>query len=535
MVSVTEQSPLLSVVALMAKKQLLTASLVLCYFIQYITCFCNVTCTTDYESSLNCTCSGKLPSNPVLVEAECRDFEDQRMDFCKIKPSQNWCIMLPEDFSVICTAETICNTSVKSEGIDQIELSTNWKLHQFVKPQPPFNVTVTGSIDCYNITWKMKENIYLDNKLTYNIHIRAKNNYLKDQLTYHLKQDQKYFVLNSVKLRPRTEYVANVQASINDKSYYQGPWSEWSSSVEWRTTGENENSYWHWLVVIVICILSCLCYLFKKMLPKMLQFMSYTPNPENYFKPLYHTYGGDFKKWVGPIFVFSELEPFTKNRPVQMMTEKQMEVLGLSKLSVEEDCSSSTSGDPDTGHSAGHISIDTVMVSGEEGPDSGSSWEMYSNRHGRGSFSPYTGSSGGGIGNRVKGPIGSRADVEIGLSGHSEMQESIDLPEWQLQVQAHNYEPEQISLDSEDGYPPMGLDLDSVDTIDSGVFVESGCSSPVNSNYDTEEQKDSSISNGEHSFQSNYVKQWVTDNTVQGDTSNTEKESGGVSFSSSPH
>lgn len=151
LISDSEQNRLLSIVALMAVKQQLISSLVLCYLIQYgtfnffsstfcaiycidfqvmyflkhisrqlspmsgnwldlqemfyhirvpaepyidyesgyhgtgitlttssffpaftVACSCNVTCTTDYNTSLNCSCSGTVPSSPILLEAECR-------------------------------------------------------------------------------------------------------------------------------------------------------------------------------------------------------------------------------------------------------------------------------------------------------------------------------------------------------------------------------------------------------------------------------------------------------------------------------
>ncbi|XP_010873205.2 interleukin-21 receptor [Esox lucius] len=490
----------------MAGNRMLTASLVLGYVIQYIACSCNITCTTDYETSLNCSCSGIVASDPIFVEANCSDFEGHVNGSCEITPLQNWCIIQPDDLWLYLSCETYCTARVKHTGKDKTEQdeSTNWKLHESVKPRTPFNVSVTRSFGKYNVTWEMHENMYLKNSLMYMVHITEKNIPLKN----YLLKDQMYLELRS--LQPETEYVAKVCASPKTALVYSGHWSEWSASVEWRTiewrtTGGND--LW-WLTIVPCLILFCLL---KIMWPK-----SYTPNPEVFFKPLYHTYEGDFKKWVGPIYIFSELEPLGKNPPAQMMTEKQLNVLGLSRLSVVEDSGHNTSTDQDTCHSAGHISIDTVMVSGEEGPVSGSSWETYRNRHAGGSFSSYTGSSRGGMDSGAKGSAGSGEDEEVRLSGQRESRESIELPEWQLQVQACNYGPEQISLDSEDGYPPMGLDLDSVDTIDSGVFVESDCSSPVNSNYDSEEQKNSLL-NGVDIFRSNYVKQWVTDDTVQGE------------------
>ncbi|CAB1341778.1 unnamed protein product, partial [Coregonus sp. 'balchen'] len=226
-------------------------------------------------------------------------------------------------------------------------------------------------------------------------------------------------------------------------------------------------------------------------------------------------------KWVGPVFIFSELDPLGEKTPTQMMTEKQLDILGLSRLNVEED-SSSSSGDQGACHSAGHISIETVMVSGEEGALSGSSWETYKCSQGGGSFSQYTGGSRGGMDSEVEGPLGAGAEEEGGLCGQSGRRASTGLPamEWQLQLQARNNQPEQISLVSEDGYPPMMLDLDSVDTIDSGVFVESDCSSPVNTNFDSEEQIDSALLSGVGSSPSEYVKQWMTGKTMQEDPTN---------------
>ncbi|XP_055748944.1 interleukin-21 receptor-like [Salvelinus fontinalis] len=523
MISVNEQNRLLSIVALMAVKPLIS-SLALCYLIQYVACFCNVTCTTDYNTSLNCSCSGTVPSSPILLEAECRYFEDQVNDSCEITPPQSWCIIQPEDFFNIISVETYCTARVKHTGKEdkmKTDDSTDWKLYKLVKPQHPVNVQVTENIDSYNVTWQMDENIYLDGSLMYRVRITTNNNYLKDPVYYPVREDQRYLVLNSLKLQPGTEYVANVQASVNPGSSYQGPWSEWSSTVEWRTTEGDAKLWCQWPVLLTILPCLILCYLFKILWPKRLHMMNYSPSPEDFFKPLYHTYGGDFKKWVGPVFIFSELDPLEKHPPTQRMTEKQLDILGLSRLRVEED-SSSNSGDQGTCHSAGHISIDTVMVSGEEGALSGSSWVTYKCSQGGESFSQYTGGSRGGIDTEADGPLGAGAEEEGGLSGQSGRRASMGLPamKWQLQLQARNYQPEQISLDSEDGYPPMVLDLDSVDTIDSGVFVESDCSSPVNSNFESEKQIDSALLSGVGSSPSEYVKQWVMGNTMQEDSTN---------------
>ncbi len=92
-----------------------------------------------------------------------------------------------------------------------------------------------------------------------------------------------------------------------------------------------------------------------------------------------------------------------------------------------------------------------------------------------------------------------------------------DFDDWHLQE--HDLENiEQVSLDSyssneqsDDGYPQMGLDLD---TIDSG-FLESDCSSP--SAFDENEQIETSSLEGVGRSHSNYVKQWVAFTSVQVD------------------
>lgn len=151
-----------------------------------------------------------------------------------------------------------------------------------VKPHHPVNVQVTENIDSYNVTWQMDESIYLDEYFMYRVRITTNNNYLKvkqiyllwnmfpikyystwntrspkllniifsfdlqDPVYYPVREDQRYLVLNSLQLQPGTEYVANVQASVNPVSNYQGPWSEWSSTVEWRTTGTSMQFRFDW-------------------------------------------------------------------------------------------------------------------------------------------------------------------------------------------------------------------------------------------------------------------------------------------------
>lgn len=137
-------------------------------------------------------------------------------------------------------------------------------------------------------------------------------------------------------------------------------------------------------------------------------------------------------------------------------------------------------------YSGGHISMDTVTVSGQEG-----------------SMSDFQE-----INQNAIDVLNEGENPEL----HSrEISEGQGFDDWRLQ--ANNAENgEELSLDSfssnensDYGYPQIGIDLD---TIDSG-FLESDCSSPVSSECDGGERMDSPLLGVTVGTHSNYVKQWV--------------------------
>lgn len=52
--------------------------------------------------------------------------------------------------------------------------------------------------------------------------------------------EYKHLPLNRKKLRPYVRHTVKVQAKMCDGNLYEGPWSEWSPAVEWRTRGADE-------------------------------------------------------------------------------------------------------------------------------------------------------------------------------------------------------------------------------------------------------------------------------------------------------
>lgn len=49
--------------------------------------------------------------------------------------------------------------------------------------------------------------------------------------------EKKNALLDQMRLQPHVNYTVDVQAKMCLGALYQGPWSEWSSTAEWRTTG----------------------------------------------------------------------------------------------------------------------------------------------------------------------------------------------------------------------------------------------------------------------------------------------------------
>ncbi|KAI1884776.1 hypothetical protein AGOR_G00229990 [Albula goreensis] len=528
-------------------------SFLFCGLIRHDAFGCNVTCTTDYISMLNCSCSGLQPMTSYRVEAECWDEMERVNGNCIVRPPQRWCQMEPGDFDYLVSIGTNCTAKATAISGDQnvAPVLTHMKLHQVVKPRPPFNINLTENNGSFTISWEMvyteDENFYLNGYLMYRVRIRTEEETQEDPLVFVIEEDRRFFVIPDVILKEGKGYMVDVQATIRPKKF-KAHWSEWSPTIKWKiksksllplnldTVSDGEDStateiYLFLLAAVLPC--AVLFYFGRIGRLKNLHPWGYTSSPESFFKPLYQTYQGDFKKWVGPAFTFSEFDFLEKNMPVQVVYEKQAAGLeGLHEGAGEDgdgrdsrgsrgvDGSSGVSPYPDGAledinqgnpHSTGHISIDTVTVSGGDSTGLGGSGNPY-----RGDFLTYPG-GGQGQGPQFKPESSFNAERASG-HGRAAREAHVVPPvapgpyrmEWQL-VPRDN-ELEQISLDSfcstehsEDGYPRVGLDLD---TMDSG-FLESDCSSPVSSDFDGTEPMSAAILCGAGNLNTNYVKQWM--------------------------
>ncbi|XP_059414586.1 interleukin 21 receptor, tandem duplicate 1 isoform X1 [Carassius carassius] len=485
---------------------------------------CSVTCTTDFISMLNCSNSDSAGAASCLVEADCRDEYLSANGSCSIKSPQSWCTMEPNDVDCIMSYDTNCSIIV-TQMAKQGNMETPTKSHsetillyKFVKPIKPFNLNIKKIDDAFNLTWDVAYTGHeLCTKLYYRVRLRSKSDPDEMAKIYPLQQNQQSMVIISKKLLPGRQYEADVQVAVDPK-WFTSMWSEWSNSVEWTSDSEHPESEQYYFLLLALPVLVVVLLVSSAKLGgiKKLSLWQHIPSPHEYFTPLYHTYQGDFKKWVGPVLTFNSFDVLEKSTTLQVLCEKQQ------NESSEEPASSGPVGQNSSklyflgsksqsiAHSGGHISIDTVTVSGQEGVVA--DWSGDSHRRSLKDF----------LNDKDANQRAAEIDARQPLipDGRRSLQGS-DCDDWHLQE--HDLENiEQVSLDSyvsneqsDDGYPQMGLDLD---TIDSG-FLESDCSSP--SAFDGNEQIDTSSLDGVGRSHSNYVKQWVTFTSVQVDAHST--------------
>ncbi|XP_060936596.1 interleukin 21 receptor, tandem duplicate 1 [Limanda limanda] len=523
--------------------------------IHCVTSLGNVTCSTDYEVSLNCSCSG-ITTYPILLQVSCQYSGDENevvSDSCEIKWPRSWCVMSPEGLDDVASVGTNCTATASHQGDQELTKETqssSWDLSKVVKPQPPSGVRVTNTDGYYNISWA-HHNQNQNDCLRYWLRIRESKHPSKAPVHSIGPLDRQYFPLSHSELQPGVNYTVDVQAQMCPNYFKQGPWSEWSAAVDWRTEedpveDEGMNGY-SWLFLLPIIPVFCIfLWYFKKLfLTKRLKVVTFIPRANLFFEPLYHDHGGNFKEWVKPLF--SEYDYLRMDSRVQLMNEKHYDVPQRSeeKKSFREVNQASNGGhflhvlqpqsnlllpfhgdgsSQGTGHSAGHVSIHTVTLSGEEyeeeamSQSSVNSLASFQDAESFGSFEEVDSEH---AGYDSEGP---QLDRQGAMSPEHENKMSIVLSEVgkiHFQPRAEFNEPERISLDSftsneqsEDGYPRVDLD-----TIDSG-FAE--CSSPGAS--DTAEHLDSDLFQEQKNSNSNYVRQWMICNIIQEDASNSDCE-----------
>lgn len=505
---------------------------------------CNVTCTTDYIKMLNCSCSASVPALPVLLHVTCRSYDEENITgSCEIRQPRSWC-RIDEDLTYVASLGTTCSATARQLGTEQFE-SSSWALASVVKPEAPADVKVTNSTNLgfYNITWKNNKEYCVTNR----VRIRNTSDPFQDPIYVDLQGGKEYFELDKEKLEPDVVYVVDVRAHFCPDEIVEGPWSEWSSGAELSTASpavKGMNIIWLYVSTPIILILALLLlgYLQKPCWQKKLRMITYIPRPNDYFKPLYQNYEGNFKEWVKP--VFNEYD-YLKITTCVMLSEKQSEILNWSneKQSYGEEIEVKDGGDfrhapqlpgnslmtfqdsntsQGTVHSTGHISIHTVTLSGEEFEEEVTSQSSLRSYQDGASFGSFDDSNG----EHAPYDLGESQAARMERRGRISLRENQIANDLIMENQDFHRdgefnEAERVSLNSfasneqsEDGYPHVDLD-----TIDSG-FGECGSPGASDSNSD-------SFPVDKH-LNSNYVKQWMACSTIQEDTGNVNDELNGT-------
>ncbi|XP_041133293.1 interleukin-21 receptor-like [Polyodon spathula] len=538
--------------------QSLVFSLLICGLIGNTTCSCNVTdCFTDYKSSLSCFCSGTLPSSQYELLTQWDNYPWNSS--CKLEPVENdsvarhWCVMSMEDL-LTNDNYTVCARKMSSEVEEERTGCAYVSIAENIKPPAPFNLRLTSDDKGCNISWEMiyTEGDFLNDELEYEVRYKKKEQSWESQTKKHIEEDQRNIFLLFGKLEDCSMYVAEARAGPKESSGYTGSWSEWSLPVTWKTRCKGRPLYKIYTLmalVVVLLAVGLLVEIRTKGLQKKL--CGLIPSPEDFFKPLYVLHSGDFKSWVGPACTFSAFD-FAENTAIPVVNVHQDFQKKLCEIEEESSgkhlggqgrsrdsklyFSSGSVMTDERDKSTGHVSIDTVTVSDEDGLQCPryheSEQETYKVGRGSGISLDYPsagdldGSSSSEedslLGSRRGGMVISSGCVSVDQRRSHEATNSMQSPTLGQLFDSHDWEPEpgnlyprrdaeSLSLDSfasnvrseeEYGYPRIDLD-----TIDSG-FVESDCSSPVESDFDSKGQVNCPILIDEdHS--TNYVKQWV--------------------------
>ncbi|XP_029803091.1 interleukin-21 receptor [Suricata suricatta] len=409
-------------------------------------------------------------------------------------------------------------------------------LAKSIKPSPPFNVTVTFS-EHYNVSWDSSHDSYpLKGKLQHELRYRKQGDpWALSPQRKRISVDSRSVSLLPLEFRLNTDYEFQVRSGPQPGSSFQGTWSEWSDPVTFRTPPEELKGGGHIHLLYIFPVIIVIVFLGLKIdLPwRLCKEWVQVPSPEQFFKPLYVSHSGDFKKWVGTPFTASSLElvPWSPEALSSLETHAHCPPQRASKGPqptelpeptdlVEADgllgpgfwgpahCIPSSFGglaySPERDRPYGLLSIDTVIVADTEGP-----WPCTCGDDGYPALnldagleaSPSTEdplldtgttvlscgcvSSGGHAG--PGGPLGSQLNrLKLPLPEEAGWTPG---PRW-------SGGPPRGGSDSEAGSPPAGLDMD---TFDSG-FAGSDCGSPVECDF---------TSSRDEGPPRSYLRQWV--------------------------
>ncbi|XP_043090928.1 interleukin 21 receptor, tandem duplicate 2 isoform X2 [Puntigrus tetrazona] len=194
-------------------------------------------------------------------------------------------------------------------------LDGSFKPVKNIKTKTPFNLTLQYANGTYRFFWKSG---YENHDYREALPIIYEFKYHKDGDTtsVNVHPSNEVVQLDETKLDPNTVYTVMVRSTVDKINGYSGTWSDWSSSVKWKTAHKDEPSQLGKigigilvLVILLILLMSIPAARFK------MKEISWVPTPATYFQPLYQNYQGNFQCWVlakSPLQDFQVMEDFSK-------------------------------------------------------------------------------------------------------------------------------------------------------------------------------------------------------------------------------
>ncbi|KAL0984314.1 hypothetical protein UPYG_G00139830 [Umbra pygmaea] len=202
-------------------------------------------------------------------------------------------------------------------------LDEEYMPRKHIKPNAPFNLTVTRMSNQYCITWMSIYEDYLS--------INLLNEYLKYEVMFKQSghNDKSLEVRNTTILsvsddyfEPHTEYSVKVRC-IPNQVHYKGQWSEWTPATRWKTDAIRlvaelpKNTPFSAMFCLLIPVMIILCSIPIIRLKK----NTFIPTPATYFESLYSNCDGDFQSWVVTPDYNAELLKTEETLRIDILTE----------------------------------------------------------------------------------------------------------------------------------------------------------------------------------------------------------------------
>ncbi|XP_006873974.1 PREDICTED: interleukin-9 receptor-like [Chrysochloris asiatica] len=210
-------------------------------------------------------------------------------------------------------------------GQEQVSLlEAQYLPRKHVKLDPPFDLQSNVSSDYCVLTWSINPALEpMGGLFAYELAFK------RQEETWEWAQHKDHIVgvtrltLEAVELDPGSTYEARLRVQMAqeegtaEEEHYEGPWSEWSSSVYFRAPPRTDprTPPWGWpdntlVVVPLFLLLTGLTYLLFKLSPRMKRALQqHVPSPAAFFQPLYAVHHGNFQTWTGAHRVGLQLSP----------------------------------------------------------------------------------------------------------------------------------------------------------------------------------------------------------------------------------